>query len=339
MTSTKDRADVLIVGAGLSGLAAAQILGNQGLVVQVLDKGRSVGGRLATRRLGRGVADHGAQFFTVRSPLFRDYVDRWLADDKVFQWSNGFSDGTKSNLQVDGHARYATRGGMNALAKHLASQMPKSVTIHPDVKVTSLKPVEGGWQVDDEAGTVYLSRSVVLTPPAPQALALFGDAVVQLSSSDRLSLERIAYAPCVAGLFQIEGQVNLPEPGALQQSTAPISWIGDNHRKGISPNATIITVHANGDYSRELWDMREELALAKLREALELHLEAGAVISEAQLKRWRYAQPTVLHSDRYLLAGGVPPLIFAGDGFGEARVEGAFLSGLAAAGAFTERLK
>ena len=43
----------------------------------IVDKGRSVGGRLATRRIGPGRADHGAQFFTVRSDKFQGYVDRW----------------------------------------------------------------------------------------------------------------------------------------------------------------------------------------------------------------------------------------------------------------------
>ncbi|MEZ4673324.1 MAG: hypothetical protein R2932_03665 [Caldilineaceae bacterium] len=49
----------------------------------------------------------------------------------------------------------------------------------------------------------------------------------------------------------------------------------------------------------------------------------------AQLKRWRYALPTVIHPERYLLAQGRPPLLFGGDAFGHPRVEGAKLSGLA----------
>ena len=338
MTNIKDGADVLIVGAGLSGLTAARVLGKHGLKVLLLDKGRSVGGRLATRRIGNGMADHGAQFFTVRSLTFQSRVDRWLADGVIYQWSNGFSDGMKTAEQFDGHARYAARGGMNALAKHLTAQMPTAVTIRSDVKVTKLTATNDGWQVLDDAGMIYATRALVLTAPAPQALVLLGETTGQLTSPDRLALEQVAYAPCVAGLFRVEGGVNLPEPGALQRPNAPISWIGDNQRKGISPNATIITVHASGEFSRQLWDMAEERALAALRQELETYLESGSTISEAQLKRWRYAQPTVLHPERYLLADGLPPLIFAGDGFGEARVEGAFLSGLAAGEALAEQL-
>ncbi len=70
--------DVLIVGAGLAGLMAANALQNQGRQVTVVDKGRSVGGRLATRRMGPGRADYGAQFFTVRTETFQSWVDRWV---------------------------------------------------------------------------------------------------------------------------------------------------------------------------------------------------------------------------------------------------------------------
>lgn len=58
--------DVVIVGAGICGLMAAGQLVERGASVLLLDKGRTVGGRLATRRIEAGCADHGAQFFTAR---------------------------------------------------------------------------------------------------------------------------------------------------------------------------------------------------------------------------------------------------------------------------------
>ena len=55
-----------IVGAGMTGLTAAAELQKEGIEVFLLDKGKSVGGRMATRRVGDGKADHGAQFFEIR---------------------------------------------------------------------------------------------------------------------------------------------------------------------------------------------------------------------------------------------------------------------------------
>jgi renalase len=46
--------------------------------VLVLDKGRGVGGRLATRVFERGRFDHGAQRYTARTPEFQVLVDEWI---------------------------------------------------------------------------------------------------------------------------------------------------------------------------------------------------------------------------------------------------------------------
>ncbi|MBN1666669.1 MAG: NAD(P)-binding protein, partial [Anaerolineales bacterium] len=56
--------DTLILGAGMSGLMAANRLQQAGVETLLLEKARGVGGRMATRRFGGGVFDHGAQFFT-----------------------------------------------------------------------------------------------------------------------------------------------------------------------------------------------------------------------------------------------------------------------------------
>ncbi|RYF72060.1 MAG: FAD-dependent oxidoreductase, partial [Cytophagaceae bacterium] len=58
----------LILGAGLAGLTAARELTRQGHTILIFDKGRGVGGRLATRRIADGRADHGAQYSSARSP-------------------------------------------------------------------------------------------------------------------------------------------------------------------------------------------------------------------------------------------------------------------------------
>ena len=57
--------------------------------VRIVDKGRSVGGRLATRRIGEARLDHGAQFFTVRTPAFQAQVDDWVARGVVHVWNHG----------------------------------------------------------------------------------------------------------------------------------------------------------------------------------------------------------------------------------------------------------
>ena len=54
--------DVVVVGAGLSGLAAARSLSGRGLHVAVLEARDRVGGRTLSRRIGGDVLDLGGQW-------------------------------------------------------------------------------------------------------------------------------------------------------------------------------------------------------------------------------------------------------------------------------------
>lgn len=327
MTSSTD---ILMIGAGLSGLMAAQQLAAAGHRVVIVDKGRTVGGRLATRQLGTGLADVGAQFFTVRNPVFRAQVDAWAAAGLLYVWGTGWSDGSLVETPNDGHPRYAIHGGMNALAQHLATRLKNSgVVIQPNCQVIQIERVGAGWRAVDEAGNSYAANGLILTPPVPQSLALLDAGGVTLTTSDRAALARVDYAPCLCALFLLDGEINLPAPGALQRPGADISWVADNQMKGISPTTTVITVQTGPVYSAAHYAMPDEELLATLQASLQPFITGRVKVIEAQIKRWRYALPTTLHPERYLQAQDLPLLLFGGDGFGHPRVEGAALSGLA----------
>lgn len=309
---------------------AAGVLVVNGHKVTLVDKGRSVGGRLATRRLGPGLADHGAQFFTVRNERFRQYVDEWEAAGLAYVWGTGWSDGSLVDTPDDGHPRYAIHGGMNALAKHLANEQTRiGATIITNQRITQVAQEHDQWLAVDEAHQAYRADVLIVTPPVPQSLALLDAGNVTLDTADRAALEQVTYAPCLCGLFWLEGNITLPAPGALQRPGTDISWVADNQAKGISPDATLITVHAGPEYSRQYYDAPDEELLATFQASLQPFMSGRITTHDAQLKRWRYALPTVIHPERFLQATGVLPLFFGGDAFGHPRVEGAVLSGLA----------
>jgi predicted NAD/FAD-dependent oxidoreductase len=337
--SNHESADVVIVGAGLCGLLAAARLLAHGASVVILDKGRSVGGRMATRRLDEGRADHGAQFFTVRNERFAEYVQAWREQNLVFQWSTGWSDGSlASAANADGHPRYAVREGMNALPKHLAAECRAAgATIGTDVKVVAIDcagdrtgdRAGGRWRVVAEDGREWYGRSLVLTAPAPQSQALLRAGGVELPAEQEQALAAITYAPCVCAMIAVEGTVWLPAPGAVQRLHDDISWIADNQRKGISPGARVLTLHGAPAWSAAHYDEIDDDLVQHFRAALLPWMDGGDRLRAAEIKRWRYALPTILHPEPYLEAKGCPPLFFGGDGFGSARVEGAAVSGLA----------
>ena len=319
--------DVLIVGAGLAGLMAATTLRERGYTVFLIDRGRSVGGRLATRRVGDGgLADHGAQFFTVRSATLQRYVDRWLAQDLVYIWGTGWSDGSVKRTAGDGNPRYVVRGGMNQLAKHLARDLDIAV----DRLVTSVRQTATGWELADSDGKSYVGRGLIVTPPMPETLDLLTTSGVIIHADDFAELQRIRFGPCLCGIHEIDGELELPEPGAVQNFQSDVYWVADNHAKGIS-KTRIVTSHANAKFSRQNWDASEADIVLELESAVLPFLKEGARIVNTQLKKWRYSVPLTTYAHECLLAKDLPSLVFAGDAFGgRGRVEGAFMSGVAA---------
>lgn len=81
---------VVIVGAGMAGLACADALVAAGHDVALFDKGRRAGGRMSTRSTTVGGLpvqfDHGAQYFTARDPAFIEQVGRWEAVGVASRW-------------------------------------------------------------------------------------------------------------------------------------------------------------------------------------------------------------------------------------------------------------
>jgi predicted NAD/FAD-dependent oxidoreductase len=328
--------DVLIVGAGLSGLMAAHTLQDRGYTVQLIDKGRSVGGRLATRRVGDGgLADHGAQFFTVRTDTLRGYVEKWLADDVVYVWGTGWSDGSLKKTAGDGHPRYVAHGGMNKLAKYIAQGL--DIVLHR--RITSIQLANNTWTILDEDGEAYNGRALLLTPPMPQSLDLLDHSNVKLDAADLSDLQKIQFGPCLCGIHAIDGELNLPEPGAVQNFEHDVYWVADNQAKGISKQV-VVTSHASAKFSRQNWDTPEADVIAELESAVMPFLTEGSQIVSTQLKKWRYSVPLTTYPQEYLLAQGLPNLAFAGDAFGgRGRIEGAFKSGIAAAEALIDSLE
>ncbi len=326
-----NKVDVLIVGAGLAGLLAANTLQAAGKSVTVVEKARSVGGRLATWRLGPGRGDYGAQFFTVREPEFQKFVDEWLASGLAFEWTRGWTPEGESEAD-DGFPRYAVTGGMTAVAKHLA----QNLSLHKQTKLEKTRLVENGWEAVAVDGRSYQSSALLLTPPVPQSLALLNAGQVPLVEKDQAALEKVTYAPCLSGLFWIEGEVTLPEPGALQRPEAPVSFLADNQKKGISPEAIIITAHANPMMSNIWYEAPKGELVGLFMRELRPYLSKNSVVKEHHIHRWRYSLPTKTYPQRTLL-DGLPPLAIDGDAFNGPRVEGAALSGLAAAEALMQQ--
>jgi renalase len=335
LTGSTPNHPVLIVGAGLAGLVAANALAAAGRASIVLEKARNVGGRLATRRMnGSGGVmarvDHGAQFFTVRSPDFAELVHDWRRAGIVREWCRGFSGSD------DGYPRYCAEAGMNTIAKYLAS----SADVECNVHVRSLAGADGLLSVATEDGRRWESDTVIVTAPVQQSLDLCDNGWLPIPEEAEAALKQVTYAPCLALLVSFDGSALVGEPGGMQLSLDedPVfSFAADNHLKGIS-EVGALTLHVNDLVSVDRFDSAEDDTRAYLLSEAKRFL-GGAIPIEVELKKWRYARPLVGHPDACVSVAPIEgtQLIFAGDAFGGAKVEGAALSGLAAAQAILDR--
>ena len=323
--SDQQRNSCLIIGAGVSGLLAANKLHEAGWRVMVLDKGRGVGGRMATRRFDGGSFDHGAQFFTARSDEFKEMVQGWQGAGAAREWSRGFAD-AGGNPKEDGHPRYRGAEGMTSVPKHLA----RGLDVRTGEKVVRVDEDGGTWRLSTESGAQATSDALIVTAPVPQALQIVGSGEYELPGPAREQLERVSYDPCLALMALLDGPSGVPEPGGVQIKGEPLDWIGDNKLKGIS-EASGVTIHAGPRWSQEHYEDDEaEITAALLGFAGEM---VGANVVSTQLARWRYSWVSESHPEPFLLAQKAPALVFCGDSFAQPKVEGASLSGLAAAGA------
>jgi predicted NAD/FAD-dependent oxidoreductase len=324
--------DVVIVGAGIAGLVAASRLRDEGFRVLVLDKGRGVGGRMATRRTGDAVLDHGAQFITVRDPRFRSMMDAWLEAGAAREWCRGFA-GADLSVETDGHPRYCGASGMTAIPKHLAENLP----VRCDVRVTAVGPSDDGWRIETEGGEAVTGAALVLTPPVPQSLALLEAGGSRPPKEISNVLRGIQYDPCLAALAVLDAPSGLPEPGGVQTREEPVAWVADNRMKGISPGAHAVTVHAGPEFSRSRWESDEECIAGELLEFAARWVKGTA--REVEVMKWRYSKPVRTTAEPCLVVEDPALLVWAGDAFAGPRVEGAALSGLEAAARVTGRIQ
>lgn len=309
----------LVVGAGMAGLTAAAELERNGVETVVVDKGRAPGGRMASRTIGPARFDHGAQHFSARSAPFRTRVDEWIEAGVVRAW---FSSPSLTEPGRGTEPRHVGVGGMRTVPEHLAADLD----VRTGVTVVSLAPTPSGLAATTSDGGAIGTAAVVLTPPVPQALTLLEGSDLDLPDATRSALTAVDYDATLAVMARLDGPSGLPD-GHLTPDRGPIAWMADNQDKGTSA-APAVTVHSTAGFADAHLDADPERWVSQLVEEAGQYLD-GAIVA-ARGHRWRYSQPR-----RTLDEGSVAlpdaPIVLAGEAFAGARVEGAFLSGLAAA--------
>lgn len=284
--------EVLIVGAGISGVAAAVALAHRGVTARVAERGRVPGGRMATRRWEGRPVDLGAAYFTVEpGSEFAAVVGDWIERGLAREWTDRFSvagpDGI-GEIKV-GPTRYAAPAGLRSLVTDLST----GLDIRLETAVTS---------VDASADVTILAM------PDPQARRLLAVGSPVFEALSGLSQPTIAVA-----LRWEERQWPSQMHGVFVNDSDAIGFIADDgDRRG--DGAPVLVVHSTADLARRHLDDPGAALPAMIAATL---TTLGTTIAPAAtyVHRWTFARPSAPHEERYLF-DAESRIGVCGDGWG-----------------------
>lgn len=300
---------VIVVGAGIAGLACARALDDAGVPVRVLERARVVGGRLASKRIDGRPVDIGAAYFTADDPGFTVVVERWRAAGLARPWTDTMLayDGAPPPRATDGPLRWAAPGGLRTLAEELGTGL--DVVLRQEVGTVGPGPCVDGEPAD----------AVVLAMPGPQALRLLHPELAATAAAAREQ----RWSPVLAAVLRYRDRDWAPFAGAFVNEHPVLAGVcDDGDRRGDA--APVLVAHSTAQVAAAHLDdptRAGPLLEAATRELLGLPRAAEQV----HVHRWTYAQPQP--------AGAVPEyhlsdrVALAGDAYGRPRVQTAWSSG------------
>lgn len=296
---------VAIIGAGMTGLACARTLALAGLKPVLFDKGRGIGGRVATRRAEGLQFDHGAQYVTAKGVEFAGMLDGLAATGQIVAWNDG-----------TGRPKLVGAPGMSSLAK----AMGEGLDIRQNAAVTRVMRANGGWLLRVAGGDVAAAR-VVITVPAPQVTDLLGADHPLVAA-----LAPVRIDPCLTLMAALHG----PAPFISRADPDDdLAWIAQDSSKPGRPARDAVAWVAQAGIGFSMAHLEKPAAeiaalmLPLLCDRLRANLDT---VRHATAHRWRYARVSTPLGRPFIHTPNAT-LYLGGDWCVGPRVEAAWTSG------------
>lgn len=298
---------LIVVGAGISGLTIAR--NHPHLPSLILEKSRGLGGRIATRREGDLVFDHGAQFYK-------------HSKEQPFHWQS-FLEGKdilKEWFSKEGTKFISAKPGLTQISKSLAYGM----NILLNEKVVQVQDQGKQLALKTESDKSYTCDKLVITSPLPQALELLMKSKIPYPTD----LNQVNYAKALIGLFQFRKPLDIQFTEVNQYGIYSMSG---QRSKGLC-SVEAVTVCMDPIFSEENFELPDYQILSLITQAIyqlpSLNLGPEDILY-SDLKKWRYSHPFKPVQSKVpnqsLLGGRIK---LAGDAFGGGSLHGAVRSAL-----------
>lgn len=311
---------IAIIGAGIAGLTAAHSLKDDH-DIHVFEKARGVGGRMSTRYADPYQFDHGAQFFTARSPEFQDFLKPFIAGGHVAEWTPRVTTleiGQKPYKRDWFEAHYVAAPKMNSLCQALS----QGVQAHIQTRIGRLERQDAQWVLYDEAGQMLdIFDFVISSVPAPQLLDLFP---VDFAGIDAIRDVKMT------GCFTMMVGFDAPPPllwDAAVVKNSPIEWMAVNSSKPDRKTGFSMVINTTNEWAESrIEDEASDVQEILLRELLALIGDDFQTPDFVSTHKWRFANVANPMVDTPYVIDRSLNLAACGDWFIGGRVEAAFQS-------------
>ncbi len=328
-----ERPPVIVVGAGIAGVACAAEVAKTGLPVRLLDRGTEVGGRLAARNLrdtgtrwDGHVVDVGASYLTAPEHDLRELVDGWVDRGLAHAWTDTFHVANAEGLMGTrtGPMRYGTSGGLKSLIVDLAARLPRDlveIRRSTDAQAVTVVAEQSGLRpmVDETP-----AAAVALAMPDPQARRLLVPGDPWLHHA-RAATEGVLWEPVIVVTAVYEQRCWPDLDGVFVNGDPVLTWIADDGRRR-GDGAAVLVAHVASGLSGAHLDEPEAVVgpvLDELRRILGIDRRPAATMT----MRWRFARPVAAWPEDHFWDPDAK-VGLAGDGWhGGPRVGSAWLSG------------
>ena len=235
--------NIAIIGAGMAGVSAARTLEKAGFAVQIFEKSRSAGGRMATRESSYGSFDHGVQYFTIRDPRFAQAINEVPGTSEICRpWSTNavrVLDELGRVIEAPLPARekhFVAVPGMSSLVQHWIKPLEDQGLVHYHSQVLQLESVHSEanpnsaksmtWTLHVQKGEKIVAipgfDSIVFAIPNPQCRALIEHSMLQKLIHPDLVSSLQAIKHCTS----VDGGVLIVPHKELYRRAKLLRWYG-----------------------------------------------------------------------------------------------------------------
>lgn len=315
-----NRPKLAVIGAGLAALNLARIMSSVADVV-IYEKSDKLCGRISTHHSNEFSFDHGAQFFTAKSPEFKSFVRELESNAVVEQWSARFVEFESVNIKKSRKwepefPHYVGIPSMNSIGKYLA----KNLDIRFNQLITGLKKIDSNWYLD-----TYDSRHVpfdwiVITMPAEQTFQILPE-----EFHYRREINELLMKPCFALMLGYNSSKYFDWDAAFV-SNSILSWISINSSKPKRNDPLTIVALSSNDWAKDHFSKDDSIVITQMLQELESICNKKLDDHDyLKLKRWKYANAS-RNSIPLQLIDTRSQLACCGDWCISGRVESAFSS-------------